>query len=168
MSKKSGNEERIIRNLEDPWWQRIRSRLPVLETWVWSLVREDPSCCRATKPVLIPCSLTRAMRSLCITTKSHSRSTQLEKACVQQGKPSTAKKKDTWKYCVVSLAGSYSPKSYLILPCVVITLSLFTSWFSLSPQTATATTKSLQSCPTLCDPIPGILQARTLVQSPIN
>ena len=27
----------------------------------------------------------------------------------------------------------------------------------------TATTaKSLQSCPTLCDPIPGILQARTL------
>ena len=28
---------------------------------------------------------------------------------------------------------------------------------------ATATTaKSLPSCPTLCDPIPGILQARTL------
>ena len=26
----------------------------------------------------------------------------------------------------------------------------------------TATAKSLQSCPTLCDPIPGILQARTL------
>ena len=25
-----------------------------------------------------------------------------------------------------------------------------------------ATTKSLQSCPTLCDPVPGILQARTL------
>ena len=25
-----------------------------------------------------------------------------------------------------------------------------------------ATAKSLQSCPTLCDPIPGILQARTL------
>ena len=40
-----------------------------------------------------------------------------------------------------------------------------------SPATATATAKSLQSCPTLCDPIdssppgspvPGILQARTL------
>ena len=28
--------------------------------------------------------------------------------------------------------------------------------------TATATAKSLQSCPTLCDPIPGILKARTL------
>ena len=27
---------------------------------------------------------------------------------------------------------------------------------------ATATAKSLQSCVTLCDPIPGILQARTL------
>ena len=26
----------------------------------------------------------------------------------------------------------------------------------------TATAKSLQSCPTLCNPIPGILQARTL------
>ena len=26
----------------------------------------------------------------------------------------------------------------------------------------TATAKSLQPCPTLCDPIPGILQARTL------
>ena len=25
-----------------------------------------------------------------------------------------------------------------------------------------ATAKSLQSCPTLCDPLPGILQARTL------
>ena len=27
---------------------------------------------------------------------------------------------------------------------------------------ATATAKSLQLCPTLCDPVPGILQARTL------
>ena len=40
-----------------------------------------------------------------------------------------------------------------------------------------ATAKSLQSCPTLCDPIdgsppgsaiPGILQARTLLPSPIE
>ena len=29
-------------------------------------------------------------------------------------------------------------------------------------KSSTATAKSLQSCPTLCDPIPGILQARTL------
>ena len=31
-----------------------------------------------------------------------------------------------------------------------------------SPGKGTATAKSLQSCLTLCDPIPGILQARTL------
>ena len=30
-------------------WYRIR--LPVQETQVWSLVREDPACSRATKPV---------------------------------------------------------------------------------------------------------------------
>ena len=45
---------------------------------------------------------------------------------------------------------------------------MYTSWFS---QILTAAAKSLQSCPTLCDPIdggppgspvPGILQARTL------
>ena len=36
-------------------------------------------------------------------------------------------KKEAWKYCAVSLAGSHSPKSDLILPCVVITLSLSTS-----------------------------------------
>ena len=29
-------------------------------------------------------------------------------------------------------------------------------------DTAATTAKSLQSCPTLCGPIPGILQARTL------
>ena len=31
-----------------------------------------------------------------------------------------------------------------------------------------ATAKSLQSCPTLCDPIPGILQARTLEWADIS
>ena len=30
------------------WWG---IRLPMQGTWVWSLVREDPTCCRATKPV---------------------------------------------------------------------------------------------------------------------
>ena len=33
---------------------------------------------------------------------------------------------------------------------------------------ATAAAKSLQSCPTLCDPIFGILQARTLEWVPIS
>ena len=36
----------------------------------------------------------------------------------------------------------------------------FASAFSSLANAAAA--KSLQSCPTLCDPIPGILQARTL------
>ena len=31
-----------------------------------------------------------------------------------------------------------------------------------------ATAKSLQSCPTLCDPIPGILRARTLEWAAIS
>ena len=29
----------------------IRICLPIQGTWVWSLVREDPTCCRATKPM---------------------------------------------------------------------------------------------------------------------
>ena len=45
------------------------------------------------------------------------------------------------------------------------------------PKSATATAKSLQSCPTLCDlidgsppasPVPGILQARTLEWAAIS
>ena len=50
-------------------------------------------------------------------------------------------------------------------------LALSLSSFTLNKSSAAATAKSLQSCPTLCDPIdgsppgsaiPGILQARTL------
>ena len=37
-----------------------------------------------------------------------------------------------------------------------------------SDPTATAAAKSLQSCPTLCDPVPGILQARTLEWAAIS
>ena len=32
-----------------PWWLRIH--LPMQETWVWSLVWEDPTCCGAAEPV---------------------------------------------------------------------------------------------------------------------
>ena len=54
---------------------------------------------------------------------------------------------------------------------VVISYELSTSLIQLSAAAAAAAAKSLQSCPTLCDPIeasppgssnPGILQARTL------
>ena len=37
-----------------------------------------------------------------------------------------------------------------------------------SPKAAAAAAKSLQSCPTLCDPVPGILQARTLEWAAIS
>ena len=53
----------------------------------------------------------------------------------------------------------------------ILLFSRFLCKFLICPAAAAAATKSLQSCPTLCDPIdssqpgspvPGILQARTL------
>ena len=45
--------------------------------------------------------------------------------------------------------------------CVYVYIHIYVYVCVLYIATA-ATAKSLQSCPTLCDPIPGILQARTL------
>ena len=90
--------------------------LPMQGTWVRALVQEDPTCCRATKPVrhnYWPCALeplshnywarmpgTRApqreataMRSPCTAAKSCPHSPQLEKAHTQQRRPNAAKKK---------------------------------------------------------------------------
>ena len=53
--------------------------------------------------------------------------------------------------------GSSHPRS----PALKEELSLL-SELSGKPGAEAATAKSLQSCPMLCDPIPGILQARTL------
>ena len=39
---------------------------------------------------------------------------------------------------------------------------LYFNHYLIKIQVHTATAKSLQSCPTLCDPVPRILQARTL------
>ena len=67
-----------------------------------SLVQEDPTCCRATKPVLHnywarrPESLRSAAREAhSPQRKSSPRSLQLEKAHVQQQRPSAAKKMTT-------------------------------------------------------------------------
>ena len=88
--------------------QWLRIRLPVQETWLWALVREDPTCCGAPEPQLLslcsrahepqllsPCATTTeacvsraralqweatAMRSLCTANKSSPRSPQLEKS----------------------------------------------------------------------------------------
>ena len=86
-------------------------------TWIQYLTREDSTCLRATKPEQLSPSIraTRltlepashnywacaeslwreatAMKSLHTTTKSSPHSLQLEKAHVQQGRPSTAKNK---------------------------------------------------------------------------
>ena len=102
--------------------QWLRICLPVQGTRVQSLVREDPTCHRATKPVshnywicaleptrrnywarvlqlLKPMRLEPVlhgklqMRSPCTTTKSSPRSPQLEKAHVQQRRHNAAKNK---------------------------------------------------------------------------
>ena len=94
--------------------QWLRIRLVMQRTWVQSLVREDPTCCRATKPILHNCwtcclepvshnywspgawslcSTTRkatAMRSPHTATKSNPHSPQLEKAHAQQWRPNAA------------------------------------------------------------------------------
>ena len=77
--------------------QWLRIHLPMQGTQVQALVREDPTCCGATKPVSHNCwSLcsTReaaAVRNPHTATKRSPRSPQLEKACVQQRRPNAAK-----------------------------------------------------------------------------
>ena len=75
--------------------------------WVWALVREDPTCCGATKPVhhnywahtpqlLKPMHLEpvlRNKRSHCTTIKSRPHLLQLKKAHTQQRRPNTDQKK---------------------------------------------------------------------------
>ena len=103
--------------------QWLRIRLPMQGTQVWSLVREDPTCHGATKPMhhnywacapepachnywarvlqllkpghLEPVPATRSHRNEkpVHRTKSSPRSPQLEKARAQQGRPNTAKNK---------------------------------------------------------------------------
>ena len=71
---------------------------------------------------------------------------------------------------------TYIPTAKILLSCVLcqsghLTLTWCVLAFAIVPAAAAAAAKSLQSCPTLCDPIdssppgptiPGILQARTL------
>ena len=94
--------------------QWLRIRLPVQGTRVRALVREDPTCRRAAKPMRhnywactlqpvsneywSPCSATReatAIRSPRTATKSSPSSPQLEIAHMQRQKPNTAKKKSS-------------------------------------------------------------------------
>ena len=44
----SSQDRRFVTSLVVQW---LRICLPMQGTWVWALVWEDPTCCRATKPV---------------------------------------------------------------------------------------------------------------------
>ena len=91
--------------------QWLRIHLPMQGTRVWSLVREDPTCRRATKPVCHnywACALEPASHNYwahgqqllkptrlepMLRNKRSPCSLQLEKACAQQRRPKAAKKK---------------------------------------------------------------------------
>ena len=83
--------------------QWLRIRLPMQETWVWSLAREDPTCPGATKPVrhnYWACALEPVLcskRSHDNEKPTHHKKSspclpQLEKAHAWQWRPNTAKK----------------------------------------------------------------------------
>ena len=88
-------------------WLRIHQ--PVHGTQVWSLVQEDYTCHRATKPMSHSCwahalqwEKSRQREAYALQLDSSPHSPQLEKACVQQLRPSTAINKyitiDTWDF----------------------------------------------------------------------
>ena len=79
--------------------QWLRIYLPVQGSRVWSLVQvvqEDSTCCRATKPIYCNCWRLRALEAVLCEEKPpqcETHALQLEKACTQQWRPSTAKHK---------------------------------------------------------------------------
>ena len=85
-------------SLEVQW---LRICPPVQETWVQSLTQEDPTCCRATKPMhhsYWACALEPTIHEKPQQWEAHAlqlESTpcfpQLEKAFTQQGRPGKAK-----------------------------------------------------------------------------
>ena len=86
-------------NWTEPVVQWLRIFLPMLGTWIQSLVWEDPTCHRATQPVHHSYWSPRAAmeaapgRSPCTTRKSSPCLPKLETARVQQRRPSVARKK---------------------------------------------------------------------------
>ena len=73
--------------------QWLRIYLPVQGSRVWSLVQEDSTCCRATKPIYCNCWRLRALEAVLCEEKPpqcETHALQLEKACTQQWRPSTA------------------------------------------------------------------------------
>ena len=95
--------------------QWLRILLAMQGTPVWSLVWEDLTCCGATKPMcstfwsldaqslLSATGKANAMKSLHTAMKPRPHSPQLEKACVQQQRPTATKKIKSNEY----INGSY-------------------------------------------------------------
>ena len=81
------------------WWSSGCSHLPMQGTWVQSLVWENPACCGAMKPmhhnycVCVPQQDKPPQLAWAPQLESSLCSPQLEKACMQQWRPSTAKNK---------------------------------------------------------------------------
>ena len=133
-----------------------RIHLPMQKTWVWFLVWEDSTCCRATKPMCRnywacaresgkprshscwnPCILESMLcnkRSHCNEKSVHCKksspcSPQLEKAFMQQGRPSTAKNKyknNVLKY----LHLVYKPSLVMMDDPFYMLLTLICMWVS--------------------------------------
>ena len=124
-------------------------------TQVRALVREDPTCCGATKPMCHnywayalepashnywsprayrPCSATReatAMRSLRTTTKSSPCSPQLEKARVQQRRPNAAKNKVMLNH-LMSIEPCYMKEQLTIAWKYIF--KWYTTWYKLGSK----------------------------------
>ena len=84
-----------------------------LATWVPSLIREDPTCGRTTKPAPIPELLKPARPRACAQEKSPQREActlQLEKKATQQQRPRTARNKQINKIIVQKMPRSNHPK----------------------------------------------------------
>ena len=126
--------------------QGLGIHLPMQETQVRSLVWEDPTCHGASKPVphhSMACGIlpASALERRSLLRPLLSPSAATTDACLPRADAQKQEKPPQWK--------SHTPQL----------------------EKAYAAAKSLQSCPTLCDPIdgsppgslvPGILQARTL------
>ena len=96
--------------------------------------------------------------------KCHLNSTQLQQT-ISWSDYNMWQKVDLYKATTSSAAGSRRsrkslPKAKLEPKNVMVTGGLLPIWFTVT--FCCCCCKSLQSCLTLCDPIPGILQARTL------
>ena len=90
--------------------QWLTIRLKMQGSWFRSLVPEDPSCCGATKPAFHNYPVLQSLRAAttevhapkqgrplqreaCVPLETSPHSPQLEEACAQQWRPSTAKNK---------------------------------------------------------------------------